>query len=378
MIRKATLIVVILLLAAGVICYLLAGREGAAPEGPSSAEAVRSDSRDLVDPASSGAPPGIELPAEDRVAAPAAGGVSTLPSTSSRRAAVSDESTSHEPEVRSTPMDGLTSGVDAQEEDAWELGPGRATSVAPAARASRGTSGVDRRPLRAVGAHDAVLSRVASGSPAPGVSGPMMPTTSPMARSSNPEASGKAASERPEGRAATDRLARNDELSPARDASSESRHGAHRDRDMAEESAEAQTARVWLAASATELLVGQIVEVRVLIESGQDVASVPFHLSFDPALLAFRGAVEGPLLSSDGRPTVFMAVPSAAGDRVIVGASRLGQQPGVNGDGELCRLSFEVMGEGRAALRFERTRVVKARGSDQVARLKGLLLELHR
>lgn len=107
--------------------------------------------------------------------------------------------------------------------------------------------------------------------------------------------------------------------------------------------------------------VGEPVEIRVILDGGTDVFSVPFHLTFDPAVLRWDAAKEGPWLRSDGRPTTFLSALSTPG-RLVIGVSRLGAVGGLTGGGEICSLRFTAIGAGDARLAFDRGGVVNGRG----------------
>jgi hypothetical protein len=120
---------------------------------------------------------------------------------------------------------------------------------------------------------------------------------------------------------------------------------------------EVPTARVRMVPMLAAFNVDAAVPISVEIYSGNDVGHVPFHVNFDPRVLRFDRAEEGPFLGSDGVQTVFFAQASMAGDSVVVGLSRMGQAPGVDGAGQLCVLQFVAVGSGATTLGFSRAKV---------------------
>ena len=94
---------------------------------------------------------------------------------------------------------------------------------------------------------------------------------------------------------------------------------------------------------------------------------MPFHIVYDPTVLKFQGAREGPFLARDGAATTFMWAPAGDGARVVVGHSRLGQVGGISGGGELCILNFAAVAPGNARLGLERAEVIRASGARQQA-----------
>ena len=97
--------------------------------------------------------------------------------------------------------------------------------------------------------------------------------------------------------------------------------------------------------------------MHVLIEGGDNVGSVPFHLVFNSTVLRYETGVEGNFLGGDGRQTAFFAAPTSSGDTVVVGLSRLGGGDGIGGGGELCALRFSAVAVGASPLVFQSAKV---------------------
>jgi hypothetical protein len=113
-----------------------------------------------------------------------------------------------------------------------------------------------------------------------------------------------------------------------------------------------------------EVGVGQLVPVEILIASGTNVASVPFHLKFDPKVLKLNGSPRserGPFLAQDGSDPQFLVATGPAGDEVIIGLSLLGAASGASGDGVLCTVFFLAIAPGTSPLQFTHASV---RGPD--------------
>jgi general secretion pathway protein D len=109
--------------------------------------------------------------------------------------------------------------------------------------------------------------------------------------------------------------------------------------------------RLWLTPGQLTVSPGDTFEVRVQADAGLAVSHLPLSLSFDPAVLSveavdpgdFLGAVgESQVLSDAGRPGA-----------LVIGASRLGQRPGVKGSGTVARITFRALAAGKTALGFE-------------------------
>jgi len=136
------------------------------------------------------------------------------------------------------------------------------------------------------------------------------------------------------------------------------------DREPPPRSEPQQPARVTATPQAAEVGVGQLIPVEIRIESGTNVASVPFHLKFDPKILKLNGSPRserGPFLTQDGSDPQFLVATGPAGDEVIIGLSLLGAAAGASGDGALCTIYFLSVAPGTSPLQFTHASV---RGPD--------------
>jgi general secretion pathway protein D len=92
--------------------------------------------------------------------------------------------------------------------------------------------------------------------------------------------------------------------------------------------------------------------VEISASNVTNLYSAPFIMSYDPAILDFDSAVEGPFLKRDGNPTVFQTVGTQKGGQVTVNLSRTGNVGGVDGSGTLVVASFKAKSKGSAKLGF--------------------------
>jgi len=95
---------------------------------------------------------------------------------------------------------------------------------------------------------------------------------------------------------------------------------------------------------------GQVIPVEIRISGAFNVGSVPFHLSFNPVVLALNDSPQsqqGPFL--DGAS--FLIAPGGPGE-VVVGLSLLGATTGRSGDGLLATIYFRAIGMGQSPLAF--------------------------
>ncbi len=127
-------------------------------------------------------------------------------------------------------------------------------------------------------------------------------------------------------------------------------------------------ATVRLVPSAASYRVGNNVPIEVYIENATNVASVPMHVRFNPLALQYISSAEGTFLSDDGTETFFLAVPTPAGDEVVVGLSRAGSGPGVSGAGFLVTFEFLAISPGDAGFAFSGADVRDPQGKSLPAR----------
>ncbi|HYL04446.1 MAG TPA: cohesin domain-containing protein [Thermoanaerobaculia bacterium] len=119
-----------------------------------------------------------------------------------------------------------------------------------------------------------------------------------------------------------------------------------------EDTAADQTAavRLWLLPRQLRVSAGDQFEVAVQVSAERAISHLPLTLSFDPALLAVAAVAPGDFLGDQGKAEV-LADFSRPGE-VVVGASRLGDQPGVTGAGTLVRVTFRALAAGSALVGF--------------------------
>jgi hypothetical protein len=112
-----------------------------------------------------------------------------------------------------------------------------------------------------------------------------------------------------------------------------------------------------MVSSGRKVSAGDQITIRVRLDNGTNVGSVPFHVTYNPQVLEFDSGEEGSYLNRDGAQTAFFATPMSTPGEIVVGLSRLGQGAGAKGSGELCRLRFRVLSSGDAGLAFKRASV---------------------
>ena len=88
----------------------------------------------------------------------------------------------------------------------------------------------------------------------------------------------------------------------------------------------------------------------LLVQGATDLTAAPMQILYDPRILKLNDIVRGDFWASDGQEPVFTKnIQNDTGTAVIQLARKPGS-PGVNGNGTLLTLSFQVMGHGTGAV----------------------------
>jgi general secretion pathway protein D len=106
---------------------------------------------------------------------------------------------------------------------------------------------------------------------------------------------------------------------------------------------------------------GSTFTTSVVLTNGQDVFAVPMQIQFDPKVLQLVNVDAGKLLSGDGQPVALVHRDEGNG-LVTINASRPPGASGVNGQGEVCTLTFKAIGAGDSSIALVK---VGARTSSQ-------------
>jgi hypothetical protein len=112
--------------------------------------------------------------------------------------------------------------------------------------------------------------------------------------------------------------------------------------------------RLAIVPAARAVVVGEEIAVEVVAETEVPVSHFPLRLRYDPALLEVARVEAGGFLGRDGE-AVFLSDASAPGE-VVLGASRVGDVPGVAGRGVVARLVVRALAPGEARIGFGRSR----------------------
>jgi general secretion pathway protein D len=125
---------------------------------------------------------------------------------------------------------------------------------------------------------------------------------------------------------------------------------AYRQEDAA--AAEGAAVRLWLLPRQLEVAAGDRFEVAVQVSADRPISHLPLTLGFDPALLAVEAVAPGDFLGDAAAAKAEILADFSRPGEVVVGASRLGDQPGVTGAGTLVRVTFRALTAGSALIGF--------------------------
>jgi general secretion pathway protein D len=106
--------------------------------------------------------------------------------------------------------------------------------------------------------------------------------------------------------------------------------------------------RIWMEPAAATVARGKTLVVDVLAEAGRPVSHLPLALRYDPLALEVVRVDAGDLLGPTGEAQL-LSDWSHPGE-LLLGASRLGDRPGVQGTGKVARVTFRALATGRTPL----------------------------
>ncbi|HEX4604836.1 MAG TPA: cohesin domain-containing protein [Candidatus Angelobacter sp.] len=95
---------------------------------------------------------------------------------------------------------------------------------------------------------------------------------------------------------------------------------------------------------------GSMLSMTVQLSHGQDVASVPILISYDPAILQFVNVTNGDFLAKDGQNVVLVHRDDPSTGKLQITAQRPPGAQGVSGDGTVFNLVFSAKSKGTGAV----------------------------
>jgi len=142
----------------------------------------------------------------------------------------------------------------------------------------------------------------------------------------------------------------------------------------AEKAARTPAVKLWLTPARLTIAPGESFEVRIQADARAPVSHLPLSLEWDPALLTVEKVEAGDFLGGTAQSQIL-----SDGKRpgsLVVGASRLGQIPGVTGGGTLVRITFRALGAGKAAIGFNTSAALDSALKPLVLRTRPALVEV--
>jgi general secretion pathway protein D len=106
--------------------------------------------------------------------------------------------------------------------------------------------------------------------------------------------------------------------------------------------------QLWLTPQGVTVAPGDRFEVRIEANAVDPVSHLPLTLAYDPKVLAVERVQPGDFLGAPGTAQVLSDIGHAG--RVVIGASRLGQVPGVAGHGTVAIVTFRALAPGKSRL----------------------------
>jgi general secretion pathway protein D len=95
---------------------------------------------------------------------------------------------------------------------------------------------------------------------------------------------------------------------------------------------------------------GNTFTVKVVLTHGQDVASVPIQITYDPKLVQFNSVTNGDFLARDGQQVILVNRDDPSAGKLQVTAQRPPGLAGVSGDGTVFNLVFTGKAKGTSTL----------------------------
>jgi general secretion pathway protein D len=96
--------------------------------------------------------------------------------------------------------------------------------------------------------------------------------------------------------------------------------------------------------------VGSTFSMTIVLSHGEDIASVPIQLSYDPRLFQFVKVTNGDFLAKDGQNVALVYRDDATAGKLQITAQRTPGAAGISGDGTVFNLTFTAKAKGTGAI----------------------------
>jgi general secretion pathway protein D len=105
-----------------------------------------------------------------------------------------------------------------------------------------------------------------------------------------------------------------------------------------------------LEPGALQQQMGSTFFMTVVLSQGEDIASVPIQLSYDPKLFQFMKVTNGDFLAKDGQNVALVYRDDPATGRLQITAQRTPGSQGITGEGTVFNLTFTAKAKGTGAI----------------------------
>lgn len=119
---------------------------------------------------------------------------------------------------------------------------------------------------------------------------------------------------------------------------------------QADTASDAIVSMLELKPAATSVPVGQEFRIEIAAGKVRDLYGAIVTLSYDPKVMEFKSASEGPLMKKDGQQTSFLFSNNIKAGTVDVYMTRIGDVGGIEGADSLCTLTFQAKSGGAGDL----------------------------
>jgi general secretion pathway protein D len=99
--------------------------------------------------------------------------------------------------------------------------------------------------------------------------------------------------------------------------------------------------------------IGQDLRFDLSVANVKDLYGAIFTLSYDPKVVDFKSAAEGPFLKKDGQQTSFLFANNIKAGTVDLYITRIGDVGGIEGGGNLCTVAFQAKAAGTSPILFK-------------------------
>jgi len=121
---------------------------------------------------------------------------------------------------------------------------------------------------------------------------------------------------------------------------------------------------------------GGTFQVPVVLTGGEDIASVPLQIQYDPAKLSLLDVTNGDLLSRDNQAVALVHLDDGPGS-ISINAARPPGLAGVSGAGVVCVLSFQAKTAGETQLHLTRAVAINSTGQQLPSKGSQVAIEVH-